>query len=275
MKKYIKYVELNEGYNPAQTFKSYILSNFEGDDIIQQFPKITKPYIERILQQPKSAQHENQSGMTELTVMDLVGAIYIYINDYDQNDPYIQFLTTILNSGTSHLNEMPNIPENLSTIGEEIYRILQLIGEDIFYELIVTEFDTIDNVNQESIQTENKTEVNIIDGMSKRKAQNFIYRNCVPATEGRWKDEAWNGVHKFFRKLEEFNIDMDLTDAKYYNFPYDEQVHTGLPYKEWRFEIPFTNNNGRPTKFFGTIRGSAAGSVQDPFDVYDVTVVVS
>ena len=111
--------------------------------------------------------------------------------------------------------------------------------------------------------------------MSKRRAQTFIYKQCVPQTVGLWKDEAWVGVKKFFNALDGFNIINELTDTpRYFNFPYDSNKHVGLPYKEWYFVIKWTNDKNKPAFFNGTIRGNGAGSVDDPLDRYDVTVVV-
>ena len=51
---------------------------------------------------------------------------------------------------------------------------------------------------------------------------------------------------------------------------------SGIPSsKTWRFEIDFMNDKGRPTKLFGIIVASGAGSVKDPLDKYDITAYVS
>ena len=45
--------------------------------------------------------------------------------------------------------------------------------------------------------------------------------------------------------------------------------------KRWTFEINFTDNTGKPKKIFGNLTAAGAGSVQDPLEKYDITVVLS
>jgi len=273
MKNYISYVDLNEDYNPAQTFKSYVLFNFSQDAVLKIAPKIVKSYIERLIKQPDPTVRELSKDMSNLSGIDFISAIKLYVQDYDEKDPFIKFLYMILNSNEKYASALPEKMDDLTPEGTEIYRLLQLIGEDVFYELLVQELDNIDDVEL-SESTSGLNGQNPLNGRTKRNAQNFIYKNCVPATMGLWNDEAWNGINKFWGKLNEFNIVYDILDSKYYNFPYDEKIHTGLPYKEWRFEISFINNNDKEAKLFGTIRGNGAGGVEDPLDKYDVTVVI-
>lgn len=269
MEKYLNYIELNEDYNPAQTFKSYVTTNFNKEEIDIKMAGIKKSFIERFLQQPINTEIGNKTDVSNINSLDIIGAIYVYVKDYDPSENYIKFLASFINVDN---NSLPNSVEELSEEGQYIYRLLQLIGENVFYELLVQELEVIDVINQDEIQVDPyKSE---IDGMSKRKAQTFLYNVCVPVTKGRWKDESWQGVHRFFKELEKYNIPSDLKDAKYHNYPY-EQTMNALPYKEWIFEIPFIDDKNKQNIFYCTIRASGAGSVADPLDVYDVTVVIT
>jgi len=272
MKKYINYIDLNEDYNPAQTFKAYALSNFNEDEIFEQYSKIVKPFIERLIKKPNGERHELTKDMSNLSGIDFIEAIKLYVKDYDENDPFIKFLYTILESNSKYVNILPEKMDDLTPEGEEFYRLLQLIGEDVFYELLVQELDKIDVA--ELVQSENNLiGQNPLNGNSIRSAQNFIYKNCVPVTEGLWDDDIWEGIKRFWKKLSEYNIEVNILGSQYYNFPYNEKIHTSLPYKEWKFEIPFIDNNNKEVKLYGSIRGNGAGSVDDPLDEYDVTVV--
>lgn len=281
MGKYIKYLDLNEGYNPTQTFKSYVESNFEESEVVNTFASIKQPFIERIIVQP--VPHESESDMVGLTAMDMIGAMYIYIMDYAESDIFIKFLKDIFDGGSKHIDDFPDKQENLSPTGQNMYRLLQLIGEDVFFELLVKELDTVDAVNQSQVATQTQVGTSVIDGMRKRQAQNFIYKNCVPATHGFFTDQHWAGPSAFWKKLDEYNIDHNLTaPPKYFNWPYDPKRTVDPSYKEYPFEIHFVNNNGRPAQMYGTLRANAAGKVgtdkdgneHDPLDRYDVTVVV-
>jgi hypothetical protein len=107
-----------------------------------------------------------------------------------------------------------------------------------------------------------------IDGRSKQTAISLIYKRISPLTQGFFRDESWENVWKIFKVFNELGLDWNITDAKYNN---------GMPmeWKKWQFDIRFTDNAGKPKTIFGNLTAAGAGSVEDPLDRYDITVVLS
>jgi hypothetical protein len=113
--------------------------------------------------------------------------------------------------------------------------------------------------------TGNKSE---IDGLPKQTAIKHIYAKISPLSQGFFRDESWENVHKIFKILNEMNLDWYLTKTEYEN---------AMPpkYKIWYFEIDFLGNDGRPKKIMGNLTAAGAGSVEYPLDRYDISVVLS
>jgi hypothetical protein len=106
-----------------------------------------------------------------------------------------------------------------------------------------------------------------IDGRSKQSAKNVIYNKITPLTQGFFRDDAWQNVKKIFEAFGQLGFDWDILGAKYVGNPPSS--------KKWEFEILFTDNNGKPQKFWGQITAAAAGTDDDPFTPYDLTVIIS
>ena len=108
----------------------------------------------------------------------------------------------------------------------------------------------------------------IINGRSKQTAINIIYKKITPLINGFFKDEDWSGVRRVWKTFEELNLDWCTTGNEYYG---------GMPPqgKRWTFEIEFTDNAGKLKKIFGNLTAAGAGSIQDPLDRYDISVVLS
>lgn len=109
-----------------------------------------------------------------------------------------------------------------------------------------------------------------LNGREKRSAANWIYKNVVANTlSGIFKDDSWQPVHAFFKKLEQQNITVSMEGADY------QHNAQGQPSsKQWKFTIPFVNKRGTEDKLHGTITAHGAGSVKDPLDRYDVTAII-
>lgn len=118
-------------------------------------------------------------------------------------------------------------------------------------------------------ETDNKG--SMIDGLTKEQAKRFIYKNIDSLYNGKmFKDEYWQPIHSIFKFFKEVNIDFSIEKTQYFK---NEQ---GAPQrKEWDVDINFIEKNNRPAKIFCKITASGAGSIQDPLDMYDVTVVLS
>jgi hypothetical protein len=78
-------------------------------------------------------------------------------------------------------------------------------------------------------------------------------------------------VHAIFKALSAGQLDWTLMSNEYLHDKMTGQTSG----KMWRFEVSFTNNKGRPTKMYGTITASFAGSVEDPGERYDLVAYIS
>jgi len=118
------------------------------------------------------------------------------------------------------------------------------------------------------------------ENISKASLKNKIYKATHPITQGIFSDDSWVPVHEVFEKLRELGVDYSITSSDYGVSPSFQQTWPGenwkIPndYKEWKFEIDFTNNRGRPDKLYGRIIASGAGSIDSPLDKYDLVCTV-
>ena len=117
-------------------------------------------------------------------------------------------------------------------------------------------------------------EVNPLDGKSNVAARSFVNRilsnNCkTPGGGTLFSDNYWAGITQIFNGLKAANIDYVTTGAQYIKDPQDP---SGMPKsKEYKFEVRFTNNKGRPTVLYGIATAHGAGTTQDPLSRYDIT----
>jgi hypothetical protein len=89
-------------------------------------------------------------------------------------------------------------------------------------------------------------------------------------SKGFFSDQSWEPVQRIFDVLKSAAIEWHLVGTDY------RKNDRGTPAsKEWKFEIEFSNNNGRLTTLYGTIIASGAGSVEDPLEKYDIIAYVS
>jgi len=110
---------------------------------------------------------------------------------------------------------------------------------------------------------------NSLDGKSNQSARNFIYKLVHEYTTGIYSDSYWQPVQEIWKKFTENNINWDLTGTQYKK---DEKGNPNQ--KEWYFKIYFDNNRGKFTELNGTITAYGAGSVSNPLDRYDLTVII-
>jgi hypothetical protein len=112
--------------------------------------------------------------------------------------------------------------------------------------------------------------VNPLDGKSNQQARSFINTKIIPASPGFYSDTSWEGIKKIWEAMDASGIDWNITDNHYLH------NEKGIPWgKEWRFEIKFINNRGKPTTLYGVVMASGAGPVNDPLARYDITAYVS
>lgn len=109
-----------------------------------------------------------------------------------------------------------------------------------------------------------------IDGKSKAAAIKHIYKLVGKSMDGFFTDEYWRPISQFWKMLYSKEISLGTHSAQYRK---DER---GVPdAKIWKFTIPFEDNKGKKNVIHGSITAAGAGSVKDPLDKYDVTLVLS
>lgn len=115
---------------------------------------------------------------------------------------------------------------------------------------------------------------NPLDGMSRKEAVDFV-NGVIHSVDlqGFFDDQYWTPIKDVFKALGEKGIPYTLTEADYkYNKDISDKVASS---KQWKFEIDFNNNNGRPSTIYGLITASGGGPAKDPLATYDVTAYAS
>lgn len=108
-----------------------------------------------------------------------------------------------------------------------------------------------------------------IDGKNKAQAIKMIYKKTTPHTKGIYRDQDWRYINKIWNEFDKMNLDWHIVEAKY------GKNNDGMPVrKEWKFEINYIDQKGKDKKIGGMVTAHGAGSVKDPLDRYDVTIVM-
>jgi hypothetical protein len=105
---------------------------------------------------------------------------------------------------------------------------------------------------------------NPLNSMSKIRAVKYLYKLIGKIPDGIFTDNSWTPIREIFSVFKQNNIDYDIKSANYIR----------LEAKVWKFGIEFINDKGKLTTIYGNITAAGAGSVEDPLDRYDVTVVL-
>ena len=108
-----------------------------------------------------------------------------------------------------------------------------------------------------------------LEGLRNEKARRIVGDLLRPFTKGTFTDQYWAPVNKMWEVLNNANINWELKKAEYSHG--NDGATTG---KDWRFEVYFTNNNGRFTTLYGNIRAAWCGSCKDPSERYDLVSMV-
>ena len=114
-----------------------------------------------------------------------------------------------------------------------------------------------------------------IEGMSKAKAKNFIYKGTKQYWYNKiYKDEYWQGPHAIFKQFDEWQLNWQIDTSKYRKgearMGTDPMVDVA---KEWTFTIWLDDPRGK--KLYGQLVASGAGSVSDPLEKYDLVLVIN
>lgn len=100
--------------------------------------------------------------------------------------------------------------------------------------------------------------------ITKKRLMNVVYKTTAPLTSRLYKDDHWQGVDDIRNALAELNIETNI-------YPIDggyRQNKTGDAFwKEYQVEIQYGG-----VIIQGILNCHAAGSIEDPFDRYDMTL---
>ena len=118
---------------------------------------------------------------------------------------------------------------------------------------------------------------NPLDGMNNAKARLIVNRIIEPLTKSEtggtiMRDQDWRWITRIWQALNDANLDWNLTNNEYIK---DKPGDVMPIAKQWKFEIRFTNNKGRPTVLYGVTTAHGAGTIEDPLSAYDITSYVS
>lgn len=107
---------------------------------------------------------------------------------------------------------------------------------------------------------------NPLDGMSTSQAKKILNNKVIPheQIQGFFSDDSWQGIQQVWNAFNTAGIDWGITGSDYSN---DQGVPNG---RTWQVEVNFTDRKGKPSKVYGVVRASGAGSVEDPLDRYDI-----
>jgi hypothetical protein len=110
----------------------------------------------------------------------------------------------------------------------------------------------------------------LLEGATNRQARSLVNKLLDKVAKGIFRDEYWRGVKQVWNVLDKAGIDWHITRSEYH------KNREGVPEsKEWKFEVEFVNDRGRPTTLYGVVLASGTGSVEDPLEKYDVIAYVS
>lgn len=108
-------------------------------------------------------------------------------------------------------------------------------------------------------------------GLTKKRALHVVNALIRPFTKGLFHDETWKPVQEIRLQLEQAGVEFIPVEG---SGKYEHENGVAVR-KTWLYEIPFTNQNGRPDKVHLRIVASGAGPVADPLSVYDVVAYAS
>jgi len=109
-----------------------------------------------------------------------------------------------------------------------------------------------------------------LDGKTKQQAIKYIYKKMGRLGSKIYKDDYWLAVKEFWTLLDNMNAPYMMRGSKYM-----KDKDTGLPTsKIWEFRITISDKQGKTKTIDGEVTAHGAGSVKDPLDKYDITVVM-
>lgn len=106
----------------------------------------------------------------------------------------------------------------------------------------------------------------INEAKSKQTVIRQFYKFVHSFTTHRFRDDAWQNVHMVLDEIGEWADDLNVWVE---NGGYGSSADGFSKYKDWQFELIKDGFKVR-----GYLRANACGNTDNPFGVYDVTIIV-
>lgn len=168
-----------------------------------------------------------------------------------------------------------NVPEKCTKCGGKV--AVQIKGEPVFvcskcgkYYGTLPFPDNLDEVVSRAIRSV------IRESNEKQKAIRRIYKTTQPVTSRIYKDDHWQGVSDICSAIEGAGFDVEVTvrNGGYRNSLGGDTLHAGGHDVSYWKEYLLTVTSPEGVSVDGTLNCHAAGSVDDPFDRYDMSLVL-
>lgn len=134
-------------------------------------------------------------------------------------------------------------------------RIIKLTESDLHHIIKKSVKKTINELNNSQL---------------KKKYINKIYKQINDLTSHIYRDDDWRMVSVVFDRIKQVIYDDGELDIRVENGGYWKQIGEFPNYKEYRFTITLLNN----VEINGSLKCHAAGTMEDTFSRYDITVTM-
>lgn len=118
-----------------------------------------------------------------------------------------------------------------------------------------------EELNEKSLNESSKSEI-------KKKYINFLYKSIDPLTHKMYSDDNWRAVSAIYTKLQETLNGKGEIEMWVDNGGYDKRMGEFPNYKEYKMKVIM--NDG--IEINGSLKCNAAGTIEDTFKYYDITV---
>lgn len=167
--------------------------------------------------------------------------------------------------GSDHISSINDI-ELTSKIYNNVNKIIDMYNQGL------QNNETIKLTESELKKIIKNTVKHIVNEASnsqlKKKIINQLYKHTQSLTSHLYKDDNWEAVSKAFKTIEYIIGDAGELEVRVENGGYWKQIYEFPNYKEYKFTIHM--NNG--IEINGSLKCHAAGTMEDTFSKYDMTI---
>lgn len=163
------------------------------------------------------------------------------------------------------INVVNGKPMENSLLNNESKRYTKKMLEDIRIQNLK------ENSNVYSKEQLNKEFINEASNSNlKRKYINFLYNTIKPLTNKMYKDDNWGAVSVIYKKIEEALVGKGEIEMWVENGGYWKRMGEFPNYKEYKLKV--VTNEG--VEINGSLKCHSAGTIEDTFKYYDITVTL-